>query len=48
MPINMPDIPNALEIRRHAPEMGEHSDEVLAEYGYGEEEITGFRKAGVI
>lgn len=48
MPINMPDVPNALEIRSHAPERGEHSDEVLAEYGYGKEEITGFRKAGVI
>ena len=48
MPINMPDVPNGLEIRRHAPERGEHSDEVLAEYGYGEEEIGRFRKAGVI
>lgn len=48
MPINMPDIPHGLEIRRPAPEKGEHSDEVLAEYGYDEEEIIGFRKAGVI
>jgi crotonobetainyl-CoA:carnitine CoA-transferase CaiB-like acyl-CoA transferase len=48
MPINMPDVPHGLEIRRHAPGKGEHSDEVLAEYGYDEEEIIEFRKAGVI
>ena len=48
MPINMPDIPDALEIRKHSPEAGEHTDEVMGEYGYSEGEITGFRKAGVI
>jgi crotonobetainyl-CoA:carnitine CoA-transferase CaiB-like acyl-CoA transferase len=48
MPINMPDIPNAHEIRQPAPELGEHSDEVLAELGYSEEEIANFREAGVI
>jgi formyl-CoA transferase len=47
-PINMPDIPGALEIRQPAPELGEHSDEVLAELGYSEEEIANFREAGVI
>jgi len=48
MPINMPDTPHALEIRMRAPELGEHNDEVLAEYGYSKEEITGFRKEEVI
>jgi formyl-CoA transferase len=48
MPINMPDIPNALEIREPAPELGGNTDEVLAEFGYSKEEIAGFREAGVI
>ena len=48
MPINMPDIPNALEIREPAPELGENSDEVLEELGYSKEEVAGFREAGVI
>jgi crotonobetainyl-CoA:carnitine CoA-transferase CaiB-like acyl-CoA transferase len=48
MPINMPDIPDALEIRRLAPEAGEHSNEVLTELGYNEEEIASFRSEGVI
>ncbi len=47
-PINMPDIPGASEIRQPAPELGQHSDEVLAELGYDEEEISGFREAGII
>lgn len=47
-PINMPDIPGASEIRQPAPELGQHSDEVLAELGYKESEISGFREAGII
>jgi crotonobetainyl-CoA:carnitine CoA-transferase CaiB-like acyl-CoA transferase len=47
-PINMPDIPGAPEIRQPAPELGQHSNEVLAELGFDEKEITGFREAGVI
>lgn len=48
MPITMPDIPSALEIRRPAPELGEHSKEVLAELGYDEEQIKRFKEKGVI
>ncbi len=47
-PINMPDIPGALEIRQPAPELGQHNQEVLAELGFEEKEIAGFREAGII
>ncbi len=35
-------------IRRHAPLMGEHTEEVLGSIGYGPEEIGKLREAGVI
>lgn len=35
-------------VRRAAPCLGEHSVEVLAEFGFGAAEIEGFLKAGVI
>jgi crotonobetainyl-CoA:carnitine CoA-transferase CaiB-like acyl-CoA transferase len=35
------------EIRRHAPRLGEHSDEVLREAGYSDAEIVALRAAGV-
>ena len=35
-------------IRSAAPEHGEHTDEVLAEYGYSASEIQAFREQGVI
>jgi len=48
MPINMPDIPNAHEIRRPAPELGENADEILAAYGYSESEISDLRNKGIV
>ena len=35
-------------VRSRAPELGEHTAEVLAAIGYSTEEITAFREAGVI
>lgn len=35
-------------IRRHPPELGEHTTEVLTEIGYGEEEIAEFKEEGLI
>ena len=35
-------------LRRPAPGLGEHTDEVLAEAGYGRDRIAALRKAGVI
>jgi glutaryl-CoA transferase len=36
------------EIRSAPPTLGEHSDEILAEAGYGPDEIAAFRAAGTI
>jgi crotonobetainyl-CoA:carnitine CoA-transferase CaiB-like acyl-CoA transferase len=35
-------------VRRHAPMLGEHSRELLREYGYGDEEIDALAAEGVI
>ena len=35
-------------IRRHAPRLGEHTDEVLAELGYSVERIAGLRAGKVV
>jgi crotonobetainyl-CoA:carnitine CoA-transferase CaiB-like acyl-CoA transferase len=35
-------------LRRHAPRLGEHSDEVLGEAGYSESEINQLRKRGAL
>ncbi|HZP26691.1 MAG TPA: CoA transferase [Dehalococcoidia bacterium] len=44
--VNLHETPGA--IRRPAPEFGQHSEEVLLEYGFSWEEIEGLRQAGVI
>ncbi len=47
-PINMPDIPEANNIRRVAPKLGEHTAEILAEYGFSPADIKGLKKSGVV
>ena len=45
-PVVLSRTPNRLV--RGAPEYGEHTDEILAEFGYSTDEISGFRHAGTI
>lgn len=45
-PVKLSETPAA--IRRPPPELGEHSDEILAWVGYTPDEIAAFRKKGVI
>ncbi|MFL6277702.1 MAG: CaiB/BaiF CoA transferase family protein [Blastocatellia bacterium] len=45
-PVRLGDAPT--EVRRCAPQLGEHTDEVLQELGFAAREIAGFRQQGVI
>jgi crotonobetainyl-CoA:carnitine CoA-transferase CaiB-like acyl-CoA transferase len=36
------------EIRHGAPAIGQHTDEILREHGYSQDEIDAFRSAGVV
>jgi crotonobetainyl-CoA:carnitine CoA-transferase CaiB-like acyl-CoA transferase len=52
-PVPIPNTPVRLsgtpgEVRRRAPILGEHTDEILRELGFGDVEITVFRGSGVI
>lgn len=39
---------DARRIRRPPPELGEHTDEVLAEIGYSDEEVSRLRREGIV
>jgi len=45
-PVRLSETPG--EVRRRAPMLGEHTDEVLRELGFSDVEITVFRDSGVI
>jgi len=37
-----------VQVRRAPPLLGEHTDEVLREFGFGKEQATALREQGVI
>ncbi len=45
-PLRFAETPTRL--RRHAPRLGEHGDEVLGELGYAPEEVAELRREGLL
>lgn len=45
-PVRLSETPG--EVRQRAPMLGEHTDEVLRELGFGASEIAAFREAGIV
>jgi crotonobetainyl-CoA:carnitine CoA-transferase CaiB-like acyl-CoA transferase len=45
-PLQMSDTP--LQVQGPSPALGEHSDEILSELGYGGDDIASLRESGVI
>jgi formyl-CoA transferase len=36
------------DVERHAPTLGEHTDEILAEVGYSDDDINALREQGIV
>jgi len=45
-PLRMSETP--AEVRRHAPALGEHTDEILASLGFTRDEVAAFRREAVV
>jgi crotonobetainyl-CoA:carnitine CoA-transferase CaiB-like acyl-CoA transferase len=45
-PIKLSRTPNSMA--QPTPEKGEHTDEILKEYGFGEKDIEEFHRGGVV
>ena len=45
-PVNAHDVPR--KVRRHTPDRGEHTDEILREFGYTDPQLKAMRASGVI
>ena len=46
VPVKLSDTPGS--VRTPAPLLGQHSDEVLTEFGYEDTDVTAFKDAGVL
>lgn len=46
--INLPNTPQPEKLRLPTPELGEHTDTILSELGFGPERIADLRKRGVV
>ncbi len=46
--INMTKTPHPPKLRRHSPDLGEHTDEVLKEFGYDSMTIADLHKRGIV
>jgi crotonobetainyl-CoA:carnitine CoA-transferase CaiB-like acyl-CoA transferase len=45
-PVRLSDMPPT--IRTPAPEVGQHTEEILLEYGYGRDDIQQFKREGTV
>lgn len=47
-PINLSAFPHSERFDRAGPDLGEHTDEILREFGYADDELRALRKSGAI